>query len=667
MSYYSRVYRHRNPNLHDENAKEPFFSKKNGSNDSGQKAPFFQAKLSVNEPGDKYELEADSVANAVVNNKASSPVIQQKRISSIQRLSTSMEDEKLSTNDARMARDKEIQEKPVRKIDADPEKEKDKETTTTVQTKQDTSSNAASPNVSSKIENSSGKGNQLPQKTLQEMSASFGVDFSDVKVHNDSDSVNISKELQAQAFTHGRDIYFNEGKYSPESSEGKFLLAHELTHVVQQGGIENAKTNTGSKNSNVNYNHSSSSVFRQGLLTPGQEQSAVLFNNRRFDLRSRMIIQIITGAGVDGVIGSQTVEAIAAFQNANGLTDDGKVGEDTLNVMLQNRVADGSQDQAIQLVVDFFNLNLSQTLSITFDPTLLLANTTFEPGGQRVIQVGTIAFLSAGFLRTVIASQLALPAPAVPAAGPRPNHLTTRQEIAASNFNRSKFTDLRSVRGIQGFVGSAPDGSFGPDTAERIAEFQNANALSVDGKVGEQTLRVMVRQLDAAGQQNLAIRLIIDFFNLSEHNALLDISFDRSLTTANASTGGDIPGPSSIRVGPPAFAQGFEGLVHTIAHELDHVRQRREGILNQDEREFLGEEVEILSIGTPEENVAGFFDDARRALRFWNRLPAADQRRLFNRFTGVRNKVRQRFNAATAAEQATHQPTLNGYNAVVRP
>ena len=105
-------------------------------------------------------------------------------------------------------------------------------------------------------------------------------------------------------------------------------------------------------------------------------------------------------------------------------------------------------------------------------------------------------------------------------------------------------------------------------------------------KVGEQTLRVMVQQLNVANQQNSAIRLIIDFFNLSEHNALLDIAFDPTLLTANATTGGDIPGPSEIRIGPSAFAQGFEGLVHTIAHELDHVRQRREGIPNQDEREF---------------------------------------------------------------------------------
>ena len=66
------------------------------------------------------------------------------------------------------------------------------------------------------------------------MNSSFGVNFSNVSIHNDSEAINLNSELQAQAFTHGRDIYFNKGKYNPENGEGKRLLAHELTHVVQQ-------------------------------------------------------------------------------------------------------------------------------------------------------------------------------------------------------------------------------------------------------------------------------------------------------------------------------------------------------------------------------------------------------------------------------------------------
>ena len=62
----------------------------------------------------------------------------------------------------------------------------------------------------------------------------FGQDFSGVRVHTCDSSVQMSDELRAQAFTYGNSIFFNSGKYNPESFQGKQLLGHELTHVVQQ-------------------------------------------------------------------------------------------------------------------------------------------------------------------------------------------------------------------------------------------------------------------------------------------------------------------------------------------------------------------------------------------------------------------------------------------------
>lgn len=228
--------RHRTPNQQNENDKKtPFFSKES-------RAPFFragvQAKLSIGQPGDTYEKEADTMADAVVNNPTSRPAIQNKEISGIQRetLATPLEDEKLGTNDARMRKEKEIQEKPqVQRMCPECEKEKE-EMGGALQTK-DGGENAASPQLASKIENATGKGSTLPKNTLSEMNSSFGVDFSNVNVHTGTDAVQMNKELGAQAFTHGSDIYFNSGKYNPESSGGKQLLAHELTHVVQQGAV----------------------------------------------------------------------------------------------------------------------------------------------------------------------------------------------------------------------------------------------------------------------------------------------------------------------------------------------------------------------------------------------------------------------------------------------
>ncbi len=81
-----------------------------------------------------------------------------------------------------------------------------------------------------------GRGNTLPEHTQTQMSDAFGVDFSKVRIHTGAAAIQMNRSLGARAFTQGRDIYFNQGEYEPEHTPGKHLLAHELTHVVQQGG-----------------------------------------------------------------------------------------------------------------------------------------------------------------------------------------------------------------------------------------------------------------------------------------------------------------------------------------------------------------------------------------------------------------------------------------------
>jgi Domain of unknown function (DUF4157)/Transglycosylase SLT domain len=102
-----------------------------------------------------------------------------------------------------------------------------------VQRKSDGSGTAPS-GVTQQIENSKGRGSKLSDATRSQMESSFGTDFSNVTIHTDRESADMNNALHAQAFTHGSDIYFNEGKYNPQNTEGGRLLAHELTHVVQQ-------------------------------------------------------------------------------------------------------------------------------------------------------------------------------------------------------------------------------------------------------------------------------------------------------------------------------------------------------------------------------------------------------------------------------------------------
>lgn len=94
-------------------------------------------------------------------------------------------------------------------------------------------------NLENQINNSKNNGNPLPENTRTFMESRFGANFSNVKIHTDSNAVQMNRELNAHAFTYGSDIYFNRGKFNPENSSGKHLLAHELTHVIQQKKINN--------------------------------------------------------------------------------------------------------------------------------------------------------------------------------------------------------------------------------------------------------------------------------------------------------------------------------------------------------------------------------------------------------------------------------------------
>jgi hypothetical protein len=67
------------------------------------------------------------------------------------------------------------------------------------------------------------------------MQSQFGADFSRVRIHTDQPAADLSRSLGARAFTHGPDIYFGPNEYRPTTSAGRHVLAHELTHVVQQG------------------------------------------------------------------------------------------------------------------------------------------------------------------------------------------------------------------------------------------------------------------------------------------------------------------------------------------------------------------------------------------------------------------------------------------------
>ncbi len=96
--------------------------------------------------------------------------------------------------------------------------------------------NEVSPKVEQAIQQKRGGGQSLDSGVRHQMESSFGANFGGVRIHTDQQSDSLNHSLSARAFTTGQDIFFRQDAYQPGSSAGRELLAHELTHVVQQGG-----------------------------------------------------------------------------------------------------------------------------------------------------------------------------------------------------------------------------------------------------------------------------------------------------------------------------------------------------------------------------------------------------------------------------------------------
>ncbi|WP_292736123.1 DUF4157 domain-containing protein [Nostoc sp. JL31] len=175
-----------------------------------------QAKLTIGQPGDKYEQEADETARQVVQR------IHQQSNQQVQR-ETVTEEEELQTKPVEniqhqeLPEDEELQMKPMVQRVAD-------------------GGMAASADVEAGIQSARGDGQSLAYSIREPMEQAFGADFSGVRVHTDSQADQLNQSIQAKAFTTAQDVFFRQGAYQPGSRGGQELLAHELTHVVQQGG-----------------------------------------------------------------------------------------------------------------------------------------------------------------------------------------------------------------------------------------------------------------------------------------------------------------------------------------------------------------------------------------------------------------------------------------------
>lgn len=199
-----------------------------------------QAKLTLGPVNDKYEQEADDVARQVTQQIAAPSTAQPAEASSgaptgvAQRVTGDLDDEK-DLNAKRMPG-------AVQRVEElDDEKLKRKPMPGAVQRMGGAEGGAINSQVESSIEGARSGGKALDEGLRGSMEPAFGADFSGVRVHTDAKADSLNRSLQARAFTTGQDIFFRSGEYNPSSGGGKELVAHELTHVVQQNGPTVAK------------------------------------------------------------------------------------------------------------------------------------------------------------------------------------------------------------------------------------------------------------------------------------------------------------------------------------------------------------------------------------------------------------------------------------------
>jgi hypothetical protein len=179
-----------------------------------------QAKLKVGPPGDIYEQEADHMADAVM--RMPEPVVQRQSEEEEELIQTKPIAEQIS---------------PLVQRQVDEEEEEEEEEEETLQAKEVPGrTHEVNHDLESRIQTLKGGGQPLPESVRAFFEPRFGRDFCQVRVHTDTQASGTAQDINARAFTVGRDIMFGAGQYSLERVEGKRLLAHELTHVVQQVG-----------------------------------------------------------------------------------------------------------------------------------------------------------------------------------------------------------------------------------------------------------------------------------------------------------------------------------------------------------------------------------------------------------------------------------------------
>jgi hypothetical protein len=271
-----------------------------------------QTKLKIGEPGDKYEQEADRIADRVM------------------RMPESLVQRQIEPEEEEM-----VQTKAIAHQFASPD-----------------SNQQFSERLESQLAAKSGEGGALPSDARSFMELRFGTDFSHVRVHTDTEANQIAAAIGARAFTLKHDIFFGAEHYQPTTVQTRRLLAHELTHVIQQEA--SGKRGAIQADFAIEPTH----PIPTQALTPPQVQAAIAFNTALLTDADEIgeIRDILGVSRQPTVIDENFVQGVARYQAQFGLAINGQVDSPTRRQLSREALAEarylGSIDSEFTSVIE---------------------------------------------------------------------------------------------------------------------------------------------------------------------------------------------------------------------------------------------------------------------------------------------------------------------------
>jgi hypothetical protein len=296
------------------------------------KIGILQPKLKVSQPGDEYEQEADKVAEQVIRMPISSDLATP--------IGTPKDEERVS-----------------RKCSTcDMKDEEEKENQLSIDRRTLSNSSGLEPTSDESTnqihEIRANSGSSLDDGSREFMESRFGYNFGKVRIHTDVLAARSAQSLNALAYTFGNDIIFGVGQYQPNTVEGRRLLAHELTHVVQQNTTLAGKV------------PSKETIQRDLAIEPvvpaqpevtlsRREMIGALEHNRRMHKNKTLISVLRDVLGISKTpeeIDEDFVNAVVRFQAAHGMVQDGRIGRIIAVYLAEELEAEGLPATAMMLL-----------------------------------------------------------------------------------------------------------------------------------------------------------------------------------------------------------------------------------------------------------------------------------------------------------------------------